>query len=467
MAERKHELARKQSSGKLLLRLAKIRISNLIVIEFLTPHLDCIPLSVIPKSIHELPPLEIGGTFARIGFAVQDHVAAGHCLDMLEDSTLSQVWCETQDDVTLLWMTASGEEVEFVQVKSNELDQLWSIAKLLEKETATEAGDLHAVKTKTGDDSEEQSEAEGQDEAHNQCAKLKPKKTRKKDARCILEKSLQYDRCREPVRFRIVTTRPIKDELTFLSHPIGSLLRDKSKPNYIGLIEKLNESLSGVKSDNGNDITFWVDRTVWKWVHSLDAVKQDNLWKTSRFVEKSGQFMARDQVEELYQKLLTKVYDGGLARWDNEIGKKKIIRAELLAWLSQAVTDAIHPGKLGTGKTLDSKLNAACIPEDQHETIAEMRQRYRLERLTPKYAANGVQSALESDIRGRLMTLRSNLDGRLIEVDGVAFHALCINEINAARLSLREQSRPPAEILYGYMYDLADRCTHRFVRANT
>ncbi len=40
--------------------------------------------------------LRIGGTVAHRGFAVQDHIAAGHCLDMLEDSTLSQVWCETQ-----------------------------------------------------------------------------------------------------------------------------------------------------------------------------------------------------------------------------------------------------------------------------------------------------------------------------------------------------------------------------------
>lgn len=177
--------------------------------------------------------------------------------------------------------------------------------------------------------------------------------------------------------------------------------------------------------------------------------------------------MARDHVEELYQKLLTKVYDGGLARWDTEIGKKKILRADLLTWFTQAVANAVHPGKLGTGRTLEGKLQDAGIPADQYESIAEMRQRYRLERLTPKYDAPETQLAVESDIRGRLVTLRANLDGRIIEVDGAEFHALCINEINAARLSIREQSRPPAEILYGYMYDLADRCTHRFVRAIT
>ena len=423
-------------------------------------------MSAVPRSIHDLPPLEIGGTVARRGFAVQDHIAAGHCLDMLEDPTLSQVWCETQDDVTLLWVNASGEEVEFVQVKSNEFDQLWSIAKLLEKEKAKEADDPDGADAKYQAD--DNNEADGNGQAQDEPVGEKPKKkSKKRDGHCILEKSLQYDRCKEPVRFRVVTSRPIKDELAFLAHPIGSTLRDKSKPEYLALIEKLKEKLADFKSENGNDYIFWVDRTLWKWVHSLDAVKKDNLWRTSNLVEKSGQFLARDQVEELYQKLLTKVYDGGLARWDTEIGKKKILRADLLAWFTRAVTDAVHPGKLGTGKTLERKLQAAGISADQYESIAEMRQRYRLERLTPKYVATETQLAVESDIRGRLVTLRANLDARLIEDDGVAFHALCINEINAARLSLREQSRPPAEILYGYMYDLADRCTHRFVRANT
>lgn len=374
---------------------------------------------------------------------------------MLEDSTLSQVWCETQDDVTLLWVNAAGEEVEFVQVKSNEFDQLWSIAKLLEREKASES------------DESDGSTVKGEADEDGPAGAKPKKKSKKKDGHCILEKSLQYDRCQEPVRFRVVTSRPIKDELAFLAHPIGSTLRDKTKPDYLALIEKLKEKLADFRSENGNDYTFWVDRTLWKWVHSLDAVKQDNLWRTGNLVEKSSQFLARDQVEELYQKLLTKVYDGGLARWDTEIGKKKILRADLLAWFTQAVTDAVHPGKLGTGKTLEGKLQTAGIPADQYESIAEMRQRYRLERLTPKYDATETQLAVESDIRGRLVTLRANLDGRLIDADGVAFHALCINEINAARLSLREQSRPPAEILYGYMYDLADRCTHRFVRAST
>jgi hypothetical protein len=37
----------------------------------------------VAKSIHELEPLECGGTANRQGLLFQDHVAAGFCIDML------------------------------------------------------------------------------------------------------------------------------------------------------------------------------------------------------------------------------------------------------------------------------------------------------------------------------------------------------------------------------------------------
>jgi hypothetical protein len=383
---------------------------------------------------------------------------------MLEDPTLGQVWCETQDDVTLLWINAVGEEVEFVQVKAHEFGQLWTIAKLLEKEKVKEP-DVESDNTTPPCSISADGDRTGGDASADQYTS-NPKDRKRKESRCILEKSLQYDRCDEPVRFRIVTARPVKEELKFLTYPIGSANRDKTKEDYFTLLNKVKEKLGDFKSENGNDCTFWIDRTLWEWVHSLESLKQNNLWKTSKLVESLGQYLTIDQVEELYQRLLTKVYDGGLARWDTEVGKKKILQADLKAWFTQVVNDAAHPGHLGTGKKLEGKLRDAGINPDQFEAITEMRHRYRLEQLTPKYAPEK-RSKIEGEIRAHLMTLRSNLDGKLLEVDGVAFHAMCINQINELRALHKENERPPAENLYGYMYDLADRCTHRFVRAKT
>ena len=87
-------------------------------------------------SIFDLDPLEHGGEDARQGFGFQDHVAAGLCIDMMLDDSIKEIWCETHDDITLLFEIYSTKElrVEFIQVKAHELDQLWSVAKITARE---------------------------------------------------------------------------------------------------------------------------------------------------------------------------------------------------------------------------------------------------------------------------------------------------------------------------------------------
>ncbi len=198
---------------------------------------------------------------------------------MLEDPNLTQVWCETQDDVTLLWLSTTAEEVEFVQVKSHEFDQLWSIAKLLEKEKVTE----------NADDCDQTASSEEKPTAARKSPKTNApgdsKGAQKREKHCILEKSLQYDRCREPVRFRLVTVRAVKDELKYLTHPIDDPKRDKKGNDYIHLVEKVKEKLAEFKSPNGNDCVFWLDRTLWEWVDSLESLNRTNLWKTAKLVK--------------------------------------------------------------------------------------------------------------------------------------------------------------------------------------
>lgn len=123
-------------------------------------------------SFRELKPLEFGGEIARNGFGFQDHVAAAYCIRMLTDPMLAEVWCETLDDITLVWKINGKEIFEFIQAKSNELDQLWSVQLLCKR----------------------------------------PKKgTRRSDS--IVEKSLAYDRGDEECRFRLVTALGFKKEL--------------------------------------------------------------------------------------------------------------------------------------------------------------------------------------------------------------------------------------------------------------
>src|SRR4051812_28736710 len=64
----------------------------------------------LPKPTYrDLDPLEEGGPIARKGFAYQDHVAAGKCLDMLLTDGPSEVWCEAEDDIVLVWLIQGVE----------------------------------------------------------------------------------------------------------------------------------------------------------------------------------------------------------------------------------------------------------------------------------------------------------------------------------------------------------------------
>src|SRR5690606_9650526 len=108
-----------------------------------------------PTSLRNLDPLEQGGTANRRGIDFQDHVAAGICIDMLADENIIEVWCETQDDVTVIRNANGSETVEFVQVKNHQ-GRLWSLAFITESD---EAG------------------------------------------KCLVERSLTYDRCSEKVTF--------------------------------------------------------------------------------------------------------------------------------------------------------------------------------------------------------------------------------------------------------------------------
>src|SRR4051794_33444511 len=86
-------------------------------------------------SIFDLPPLEEGGPIARTGFTYQDHVAAALCLEMARGCDIEVVGCETHDDIILKKKSGGTTVAELVQVKSDELDQLWSIAKICERKT--------------------------------------------------------------------------------------------------------------------------------------------------------------------------------------------------------------------------------------------------------------------------------------------------------------------------------------------
>jgi hypothetical protein len=387
-------------------------------------------------SIRDVPPLETGGSDARRGFDLQDHVAASFCIQMLTDPILKEVWCENQDDITLIWEDGSGERVEFVQVKNNQLAALWSVAKLCERETTQARPSDPATKT--------------------------PSKKVKRIGSSMLERSLAYDRCHEPCRFRIVTSWQINKELELLS--LGAEYRATVPEDLTSLVAELRRHVGDFVSPNGRDCAFWAAETTWEVVDSVHSLRSRNILAFGKYIASQGEFVAPDQVEELYMRLVAKVADASRADWRTDRDKKRICRDALVSWVADAVQEAVHPGSKG-GRKLRTKMKKAMLPKDSIDSAAEERARYREEMLAQRYFTSTEYRAIEGEIVSLLHSLRTQLDSGMCDDPGIAFHARCRSTLESFRESLPIDRRPHASFVHGCMYDITDRCTHRFIRA--
>lgn len=386
-------------------------------------------MSISPKtplSIHDLPPLERGGAVARHGFGVQDHVTAGFFLSLRDTQALLQVWCETHDDITLLWEDSSGQEVEFVQVKSDELDQLWSVAKLCDQEKKEKA-------TKAGTS--------------------------------IYERSLANDRCAEPCRFRLVTCRPVKSELVALTLPYSAPDRVAKQTDIDALSRDIETRVNGFVSANGNGSSFWLARLFWDVRHSLESVKSANLNRLRKLVEERGGYLFSDQLEDLYETILTKVRTVAMADWGVDPTQKKLTKQAVEAWFDKELARRLHSIPATGGTALKGKMEQAGIGAPEIESSLETRRRYLAERLQPQYLSLSERDHIEGEVMATLHTLRAQLDAGNLPDSGVEFHAVCLTALQALRDRLSTSRQVPLAFIIGCMYSMADRCTHRFRRA--
>lgn len=380
------------------------------------------------KSIHELPPLERGGVAARQGFEFQDHVAAGFLLDLLNRSELSEVWCETHDDVTLIWEGPTKSEVEFVQVKALTLNQLWSVPILTSRDKKTS-------------------------------------KEKKEDVvgSSIVERSLANDRCNEPTRFRLVTSLPPNDDLKFLGLPLDAPDRIKKLSESADLIASIESRISNFRSENKNGIDYWLANTSWDVLQSDKVVSDSNTLKLMKVLIERGIHLFPDQVDELYAEILALARKAAVTDWGKEPNEKKWTATAFGDWLDTQANSRQYPHPIA-GKNLEKKLLNASIPTEEISSCFEIRQRYLAERYTPQYLSVSNLQRVEGEVASVLHSLRANLDAGKLPDNGINFHAECLTAINQLQSTIPEN--PPLPILQGCMYSIADRCIHRFRRAS-
>ena len=391
------------------------------------------PAPLPTPSFRDLDPVEQGGRTARAGFDFQDHVAAGKCLDMLLGGGPTEVWCEAEDDIVLVWHIQGVEWFEFVQVKSTDLGQAWTVAKLCEPG---------------------------------------PSRNGTGSGKCILEKSLAHDRGQEQCRFRVVTCWQPDATLAALKLEMDNPARSASPADITAVTTAISTSFAKKSpavppaSPNGNGITFWAERTVWEYRATTPDVQNENLLKLERVLDAAGQYLAPDQRRELYDRLFRRVQDASLACGRTQKPAKRLLVTELRAWLLAQAHAILHPVQAGTSVALEAKLTAAGVDATSVEVAKEHRRRYLRDARQAKYLSVDDRDFVEGEILARLHRLKTRLDAGELADDGLQFHSRCQQEILALRETLACDPKPPEGTLYGCMYDVMNRCLHRLVRAS-
>jgi hypothetical protein len=357
---------------------------------------------------------------------------------------LAAVWCETEDDVTLIWQRTGGEYVEFVQVKRNELTQLWSASKICERDSAATAAAVSGASGPTG--------------------------VSDPDApRCLAEKSLAHDRCAEPCTFRLITAWELHPDLAVLRLPLDHPYRDDGHEMIEAAVQDIGTKAARHRSrpfvsGNGRHIQDWVRCLVWDVRGRLELVSGQNLVTLERFAESVGAFLALDQRTALYETLLALVKQAADAPWLTEATRKKLPRENVLEFVTREVRKAQNPSLAAGGELLRAELRRANLPPEDVESAWDLRHRYRGERLSPRYLSVDDAEMIEAEVGAVLHDLRAQLVAGELDDSPLEFYARCRAAVLALRDSLPGVAAPPRWLLLGAMYDRVHRGLHGFSR---
>jgi len=374
-------------------------------------------------SVDDAKPDEEGGTIARSGFSYQDEIAVSFLIEMLEASDILEVHCETHDDV-LLVRTQDGMATrlaEFIQVKANEPDKLWSVADLCNQ--------------------------------HKSCANTS-----------IFERSLSRDKHSEDSRFRIVTLRPVVSQLKILTLPLGAPGREIDGEAFSNLQIEINKHLPGFKSPKGNGIDYWLANCIWDIRHSHDAVRNSNIIRIMKLSEAQGKPLLPEFAEGILEDLHSLVKEASGSKWEPDRDMKIISRLKLRDWWKLRLTELIQQASGMSGGKLQQKMVEAGLPDEMIKLAIDLRREYAVIARTPRFMEEEQMHRLQNRVKSDLMSLRARFVADQLQIDNAGFHYLCLNAMDAINAERPSGTEDYSAFLKGCMYDIADRCLLRFAR---
>lgn len=376
-------------------------------------------------SVDDCKPPDEGGPIARTGFSYQDEVAVSFLIEMLESPLIVKVHCETHDDVVVVRSTerVSKRVAEYIQIKASEQDKHWSIADLCER-------------------------------------------SRGRAETSLFEKSLLRDMYAETSQFRLVSLRSVNKDLVCLTYSPGAPGRDLASEGMRKLKLKLHGRFPAIQSKKGNGPDYWLSNCQWDVRSSCDSVINWNLVQLLRLSSREGQALLPDQADVLLQELRSMAKESGDAKWDEEREKKIITREYLREWWEARRQEMTEGAQIPSGGKLRRKMEDAELPDEVIGLAINMRRGYAARVRTPTYMAEGTMDSLVDRVKSELMTLRTQFLGGQLEVGNTGYHAVCVQRIDEICDVEHEYGSNDAAFMKGCMYDISDRCLHRFAGPN-
>jgi hypothetical protein len=281
--------------------------------------------------------------------------------------------------------------------------------------------------------------------------------------KCLIEKSLEQDRCEENGTFRIISSYPVNNDLSHLTMKVGSTERINAAEKRSELTKKLISKIGEIKSTKGTKIENWIDKCYWqKLPETIEDLRNNNLLLLERIIESYAINIHPIHRNDLYDLVLSKVYNASSCDLKENPMGFKIIFDQFLEWIK---TKAKEFSQAIKNDKLEEKLLKAGCDRSLILSARELKYLFRKEKLESNYVKSNELSILETKVLEKLLDLKIKLGSQEVNINGIQFLNLCNDEVSLIADSLGTHDNGITSTLCkGIMYDLTSKCFHRFTK---
>lgn len=171
-----------------------------------------------------------------------------------------------------------------------------------------------------------------------------------------------------------------------------------------------------------------------------------------------------EHVDILLDELRKLVKTAGDAKWKPDKSKKILTREAFLILWDACLAKLKDGATQRSGGKLTEKMNDASLTGPVVGMALDMRIDYARSIRTSRYMQPDEAGQLQGRVKSEVQTLSAKRAAGTLDLDGPAFHALCVDRMDAINASLPADQGDRSAFLKGCMYDIADRCLLRFDR---